>query len=337
MSNQESLETRKKDHIELAFNSRTLEADPRFYYEPLFSGHPTQTDWPLVFLNKQLRAPLWVSSMTGGTAEAANINKNLARACAEFGMGMGLGSCRPLLDSSQAFEDFNLRPILGQELPFYANLGIAQLEELIDRGAFATIRELIQSLQADGLIIHVNPLQEWMQAGGDAFTRAPLETIKQVLHAADFPIIVKEVGQGIGPAGVEALLQLPLAALDFGAFGGTNFALLEYLRQQGKEKNLHESFTKVGHSAAEMLGFAHEICHRHKGQLACHQLIISGGISDYLSGYWLLSQSPMPAVYGMASGFLAHARGEYAELQKFVKAQLEGLAMARAVLRPRAL
>ena len=106
---------------------------------------------------------MWVSSMTGGTAWAKTINHNLARACKDFGMGMGLGSCRSLLHSNDTFSDFNVRPFIGEDLPLYANLGIAQVEELLERGQLRKVKELVDKLEADGLIIHINPLQEWLQ------------------------------------------------------------------------------------------------------------------------------------------------------------------------------
>jgi isopentenyl-diphosphate Delta-isomerase len=109
---------------------------------------------------------MWVSSMTGGTKMAHTINHNLARACKEFRIGMGLGSCRKLLDDDTYFEDFNLRPIMGDDLPLFANLGIAQVEILLAENKLDQIKRLVEKLQADGLIIHINPLQEWMQPEG---------------------------------------------------------------------------------------------------------------------------------------------------------------------------
>ena len=92
--------SRKKDHIDLAFKSQVESGalDRRFNYEPALAAHPEPGSIPpLRFLGKTLHTPIWVSSMTGGTGHARTINRNLARACAEFGMGMGLGSCRQLL------------------------------------------------------------------------------------------------------------------------------------------------------------------------------------------------------------------------------------------------
>ena len=110
--NDPTASTRKQDHIELAFQSQVDEGklDSRFYYEPLLSGHPKENALnSFQFLGKKLNAPIWVSSMTGGTEWAKTINQNLARACNEFGMGMGLGSCRSLIYSDETLSDFDVR------------------------------------------------------------------------------------------------------------------------------------------------------------------------------------------------------------------------------------
>ncbi len=145
--------SRKKDHIELAFRSQVerLALDSRFFYEPALAAHPKPGSLPPIsFLGKTLRTPVWVSSMTGGTALARTINRNLAQACAEFGMGMGLGSCRQLLYSDEYLPDFDVRDIIGPELPLYANLGIAQVENLLRNQQAPVIRDLLNRLRADG-------------------------------------------------------------------------------------------------------------------------------------------------------------------------------------------
>jgi isopentenyl-diphosphate delta-isomerase len=330
--------SRKKDHIELAFKSQ-LESgalDSRFNYEPALAAHPEPGSLPaLQFLGKTLRTPIWVSSMTGGTGLASTINKNLARACAEFGMGMGLGSCRQLLYSDEHLPDFDVRDLIGPELPLYANLGVAQVEELLDRQEIHIIAQLLKRLRADGLIIHLNPLQEAMQPEGDHYQRPALETIASLLDLADFPVIVKEVGQGMGPASMRALLQLPLAALEFAAAGGTNFAKLELLRSDPAKQQIFENFAHVGHSAAEMLAQTNKL-HADLGKKRrVENLIISGGVRDFMDGYYLIRKSELPAVYGQASGFLKHARGTYADLQAYVAAQVRGLELAHAFLQVR--
>jgi isopentenyl-diphosphate delta-isomerase len=329
---------RKKDHIELAFQSQIEDGklDRRFYYEPLLSGHPKAGESnAFQFLGKTLRTPIWVSSMTGGTELAKTINQNLARACNEFGMGMGLGSCRSLLYSDENLADFDVRKIIGIELPLYANLGIAQLEQLIKRNELFIIDNLLNKLKADGLIIHVNPLQEWLQPEGDRFETAPIETIKSVLEHADFPIIVKEVGQGMGYESLKALFQLPLEAIDFAANGGTNFAKVELLRSDKTKQEIYSQLAFVGHSAEDMAEMTKQIIEELGDGLKCKQVIISGGIHNFLDGYYLINKLPLPCVYGQASGFLKHARGAYDELKDYVDAQVQGLELANAFLKLR--
>jgi len=328
--------SRKKDHIDLAFRSRVEsgELDRRFYYEPLLAAHPAAGSLPAFsFLGKTLRSPIWVSSMTGGTALAGKINHHLARACAEFGMGMGLGSCRQLLYSNEHLPDFDVRDTMGAELPLFANLGVAQIEKLFEQKETERIPTLLQKLRADGLIVHVNPLQEAMQPEGDIFKRPPLEVVQELLKTFDFQIIVKEVGQGFGPESLRALLQLPLAAIEFAAAGGTNFAKLELLRSDVAKQEIFEKMTAQGHTAIEMLDWANTIQAELGERCLTPNLILSGGVSDFLDGYFLTQKSVLPAVYGQASGFLRHAQGDYAELQAYVAAQIRGLELAGAFLK----
>ncbi|MCC7017880.1 MAG: hypothetical protein IT564_11825, partial [Rhodospirillales bacterium] len=255
---------RKKDHLDLALQSRmdALQADERFYYEPLLSGHPSHSNIPETpWDGKVLKNPIWISSMTGGTAEAAVINERLARICKAFGLGMGLGSCRILLDSDQYLSDFKVRKFMGDQ-PLYANLGIAQVEQILLQEAWDKIERLIERLEADGLIIHVNPLQEWLQPEGDPILHPPLQTIVSTLQNIKAPLIVKEVGQGMGPESLEALLKLPLAAIEFAALGGTNFSTLEMKRRPAGNTGEYDNLSRVGHTAGEMTRFVNEIVSR---------------------------------------------------------------------------
>jgi len=329
---------RKKDHIELAFQSQVgvHQLDQRFYYEPMLAPHPRDCpEQPFTFLGKSIKVPLWVSSMTGGTTLAKTINQNLAKACGEFGMGMGLGSCRSLLYNNETLTDFDVRHLIGDDLPLYANLGVAQVEQLIGMKQLHKVEELIDKLQADGLIIHVNPFQEWMQPEGDRFITSPLETIHTLLDKLSMPMIVKEVGQGMGYESLKALFQLPLMAVDFGASGGTNFALLELLRSDQTQRERFEKLVHVGHSAEEMVQMCNQIQQELGDNMRCQQVIISGGIKDFLDGHYLMSQLQVPSIYGQASGFLKHARGEYEELRQYVSDQVKGLRLAKAYLKVR--
>ncbi|KOH44530.1 beta/alpha barrel domain-containing protein [Sunxiuqinia dokdonensis] len=324
---------RKLDHIQLAFDSHTgmLEQDRRFIYEPMLAAHPEEKAQPFLFLGKMVRAPFWVSSMTGGTGVAEKINKNIARACREFGFGMGLGSCRKILFDKTHWADFDMRDTIGPDQPFWANLGIAQVEKLLKERNEKAMIDLVGGLRADGLVVHVNPLQEWFQPEGDHIEQPPIETIEHLMSRIHLPIIVKEVGQGMGPASLKRLLKLPLAAIEFAAFGGTNFSKLELMRENPAVQEMYEPFAFVGQTAHQMVKSVNLLLQEVE-EPQCRQLIISGGIKNYLDGYHLVSLSQLPAIYGMASSVLKHATGDYHELKTYVGNQLKAYRLAQQFL-----
>ncbi len=327
------MEHRKADHIEMAFLSQVneVEHDNRFFYEPLLQPHPLDGSLSLTFLGKKLGVPMWVSSMTGGTFAARKINSNLARVCHEFRMGMGLGSCRALLDSNASLHDFDMRDIIGDDLPLFANLGISQVEQLLESKQVDRIRILIDKLRADGLVVHVNPLQEFFQPGGDRLKLAPIVSIKRLLDEARFPVIVKEVGQGMGPASLRELIRLPLAAIEFAAFGGTNFSKLEMLRSEKGTIDEYGPLASVGESAGEMVTYVNKILADEPG-INCRQFIISGGIKSFLDGFYLMKKLKTTSIFGQASGFLRHAKEGYDELHQYVSYQVNGLNLANTYL-----
>lgn len=326
------MENRKRDHIELAFESRTENSDPRFYYEPLLNPHPVQNYPKQIFLGKTLHYPIWISSMTGGTERAGLINRNLAKAAGEFKLGMGLGSCRIILNDDTYLADFQVRKHLGYDQPLLANLGIAQIEEIVLNKQYCKITDLLAKIEADGLIVHINPMQEFFQPEGDKITRPPLETLSALLENVQTAIVVKEVGQGMGPESIRQLFEMPIAGFEFAAFGGTNFSKLEMLRtKEGTDYGL-ASLSLCGHTAAEMNEFIHRIS-RENPAISIPDLIISGGIKNFLDGYYHIKKSSFPAIYGQASSFLKHAMGEYEDLQQFVRLQIRGLELAHAYLR----
>lgn len=328
------MEDRKNDHIALAFSSQVAEAraDHRFSYEPLLGSHIQGEIEPFTFLGRTLRLPIWVSSMTGGAVKARSINTNLARACSEFGMGMGLGSCRVLLEDNSCFPDFDMRDVIGNDLPLYANIGIVQLEDMMKAKSYHRLLELVERLRADGLIIHVNPIQEWLQAEGDVLKTPPVETIEEFLTVSGMKVIVKEVGQGMGRESISRLMQLPIAALELAAFGGTNFASVELARSKPEKRDLYAPLALLGHSTGEMLEVINELVYAGK-PITCRQIIISGGIRTFLDGYFYISKCALPSVYGQASGFLRYALGDYDELRQYIIGQVNGLKFARAFLK----
>jgi isopentenyl-diphosphate delta-isomerase len=332
MSEGTDINQRKKDHIDLALQSQILEADDRFYYEPAIHGHPNPNlKLPFQLANQQMDFPIWVSSMTGGAKIAQEINTNLAKACAKFKLGMGLGSCRVILDDDTYLKDFQVRKFIDNQ-PLYANLGIAQIEYLIQDNQLGKIKELLTKTEADGLIIHINPLQEWLQPNGDRYYQSPIDSIKKVLDYLDAPVIVKEVGQGFGPKSIEALLNLPLEALDFGAHGGTNFSKVELLRHDNPRLDALSTTVNLGHHASQMCDLLNLILDKGDFNPETRNIIVSGGVSSYLDGYYYTKRIPLNAMYGQASAMLKYAQIGYEPLEQFIQGQVEGLQLAAQFL-----
>ncbi len=326
------MEDRKKEHIHLAFEASVdkILADNRFMYEPLLSAHPDMTvEEPIDFLGKKLKFPFWISSMTGGTQKAGAINSKLAKAAKEFGLGMGLGSCRTLFNSDDYWEDFKMRPIIGPDMPLYSNLGIAQVESLLYKGEIEKIDFLNKQLETDGTMIHINPLQEAFQPEGDRIKHPPIETIQKTLELIQSPIIIKEVGQGIGYNSIKELLQLNIAAIEFGGLGGTNFTKLEQMRNLNHHP-IVEKFTRIGHTAEDMTLMVNQILE--ETEVKCKQVIISGGIKSVLDGYYLHKICKLPSVIGMGSTFLKYALKDYADLQKMIQELTLSWRLAEAYL-----
>ena len=207
------------------------------------------------------------------------------------------------------------------------------VKELLRSNKIHLISEVVSKLEADGLIIHVNPMQEWLQPEGDIYHMSPLDMIKRLIDKLpNLRLIVKEVGQGMGPKSLKALYSLPIQAIDFAAGGGTNFAKLEIYRSNEKQANHFEGLAKVGHSALEMVMLTNQVIEDLGEKCLCNETIISGGVSDYLDGYYLMNKLNSKAIYGQASTFLKNAMGDYEELRSHIVTQVKGLKMANAFL-----
>ena len=145
------------------------------------------------FLGKKLHAPLFISSMTGGTPAAEAINHHLAAAAQELGLGMGVGSLRAALENPDLIPTYQVRDV-APDILLLANLGAVQLNYGygVDH-----CRRAVEMIEADGLILHLNPLQEALQFDGNTDFSGLLGKIEKVCHALEVPVVVKEVGWGL--------------------------------------------------------------------------------------------------------------------------------------------
>lgn len=181
------------------------------------------------FLGRPLAAPLLIGAMTGGAERAAGINRNLAAAAQRLGLGMMLGSQRVMLEQPGAAASFRVRDV-APDILLVGNLGAAQFG--LGYGPQHAERA-VQGVGADALAIHVNPLQEALQAGGDTRWAGLSERLGEVVPGLPFPVILKEVGHGLDAATLRAVRGAGFAAFDVAGAGGTSWARVEQLVRYG--------------------------------------------------------------------------------------------------------
>ena len=251
------LERRKSEHLRINLEEdvsfprlRTGLERYRFDHNALPEISLDQVDTATTFLGKQLLLPLLISSITGGTAEAQRINTHLAEGAQAAGLAMGLGSLRAALEAPHLADTFRIRDI-APDILLFANLGAAQLHG--DLGPDACQRA-IHLTQADALIIHLNPLQEALQAKGDTDWRGVLGNIEHVCRIIDAPVVVKEVGWGISASVARRLADAGVSAIDVAGAGGTSWSQVEMHRAPSERlRRLSMQFADWGIPTAESL------------------------------------------------------------------------------------
>jgi isopentenyl-diphosphate delta-isomerase len=220
------------------------------------------------FLGRTLRAPLLISCMTGGTPEARDINRTLAAVAQEHGLAMGLGSGRALIESPGTLDSFAVRDI-APDVALLANIGAVQLNK--GYGA-AECRKLVELLQADGLVLHLNALQEALQPEGDTCFRGLLQRIETLCKTLEYPVVVKEVGWGIAPDTVRALFDAGVAVVDVAGAGGTSWSEVERFRiGEAWRARVAGAFAGWGIPTAECVRMAREVA-------PAETIVASGGI-----------------------------------------------------------
>ncbi len=222
-----NLEARKRKHLEaclrgeIGYQGVTTGFEAfRLRYHPLAGLALEEVDLTTAFLGKTLKAPFLIGAMTGGEAMGGRINLALAEAAEALGVGMALGSGRIVLENPEALRSFKVRKVAPKAL-LLANLGLVQLR----RYGQEDLLRLVDLLEADGLILHINPLQEAVQKG-DVDFRGLLERLEDLLPLP-FPVLVKEVGHGLGREAALLLRDLPLAGVEVAGAGGTSWARVE--------------------------------------------------------------------------------------------------------------
>ena len=246
---------RKSEHLAIVTEGRGVQdtrgtgfAAVRFVHDALPELSFDAIDLRTSFLGRNLSAPLMVSAMTGGTAEAARINLSIAEACGALGLALAVGSQRIAIEGRGAGG-------LGAELrarapnvPILGNLGAVQLA----RGmGVDEARRAVEMLEADALMLHLNPLQEAIQPGGDRDFSGLLARIEALARALPVPLGVKEVGAGLSAAVGRRLLDAGVVILDVAGVGGTSWARVEAERGDDRLRRIAAPFFDWGIPTAE--------------------------------------------------------------------------------------
>jgi isopentenyl-diphosphate delta-isomerase len=266
------------------------------------------------FLGKSLKAPILISSMTGGTELAHLVNTRLATVAQRYGLAMGVGSQRIALEQPELAPTFAVRS-LAPDILLLANLGAVQLNYGC---GLEDCLKLVELLEADALILHLNPLQELVQSGGDSNFKGLLAKIQQICAQLPVPVIAKEVGNGISAPMAKQLIEAGVAAIDVAGAGGTSWAKVESQRaKDNRQRHLGQVFADWGLPTAECITTIRSVN-------STIPLIASGGLKNGLD---LAKAIALGAdLGGLARPFLVAAIESEAavdELVKFLIAELE--------------
>lgn len=293
--------SRKADHIRI-----NLEEDVRsglttglerlrFIHQALPDLNLEEIDISIAIFGKTLQAPLLISSMTGGTAQAQRINLTLAEAAQETGIAMGLGSQRAAIEDPGLESTFKVRQV-APDILLFANLGAVQLNYGY---GIDECRRAVDMIAADALILHFNSLQEAVQPEGDTRFAGLLPKIEAICRALPVPVIAKEVGWGFSQEAARQLARAGVAAIDVAGAGGTSWTQVEMHRAKDEwQARLAAAFLDWGIPTVEAI--------RNVRQAAPELILIaSGGLRDGIDVAKCIALGA--SLGGMANPFLKAA------------------------------
>lgn len=297
----QNLSQRKSDHIRINLErdvasriTSGLEAW-RFGHEALPELNLADVDLSVEFLGRSLRAPLLISSMTGGTEEARRINLNLAAAAEKAGIAIGLGSMRAAIARPDSAPTFQIREAAPSAM-ILANVGAVQFNYGF---GLDECRRLVDLAGADALILHLNPLQEALQPEGDTNWSGLLRAIERICRQLSVPVVAKEVGWGISERAAADLARAGVAAIDVAGAGGTSWSQVEMYRAQTEtQRRIAAAFGDWGLPTAESVQQAR------RGAPGL-PIIASGGITNGVEGAKCIALGA--SLFGLARPFLRAA------------------------------
>jgi isopentenyl-diphosphate Delta-isomerase len=294
---------RKSEHLEIVLTRNVAGAHGANGFNSVVFEHQAlpelaldKIDISARFLGRDLRAPFLISSMTGGPAQAASINAALAEAAGHLQIAFAVGSQRVALEAAgDSGLDKRLRQRAGS-VPILANIGAAQLKTW---PGLDMARRAVEMIDADALIIHLNPLQEAVQAGGDRDWTELIGRIGEVARGLGCPVIAKEVGCGISGTIARRLIEAGVSVIDVAGAGGTSWAAVEAERaEDDMTREIAIAFRDWGIPTAQAVRDV-------RAQCPTTVLIASGGIRNGLDAAKAIRIGA--DIVGQAAGVLGSA------------------------------
>jgi len=242
-------ENRKAEHIRICLNkkaqARKVTAgfeDVQFIHRALPEVDKAKIDLSKTFFGYKFSAPLIVGALTGGTADAIQINAAIAEAVETLHLGMGLGSQRAAIENPKLAKTFAIARKKAPTAFLIANIGGIQL---VHGCGAKEVKKAVEMIDADALAVHLNALHEAVQPEGQTNFKGVIAKIGEIAGELDKPVIVKETGAGIAAEDAKRLEKAGVKALDVGGTGGTSFAAVEYYRTMRQENNLRHFLGNV--------------------------------------------------------------------------------------------
>jgi isopentenyl-diphosphate delta-isomerase len=269
-----SIKQRKKDHVDLtvsgevSYTQSTGFEDYRFRHNALPEVNAEDISTKCSLLGRSFAFPLFISSMTGGYTDAGAVNAVIAEFCQKENLPFGVGSQRVMLEYPEETESFSIVRKKAPDAFIAANIGGAQLAGGLPA---PQVERLIESIEADAVIVHLNPLQELIQPEGDRNFEGIEEGIGQIVTDSSVPVVVKETGAGISGKVALRLLERGVSVIDVAGAGGTSWAKVENRRKDKSEKK--SSFDDWGIPTVQCLNEVLALTDQHD-----FEVIASGGI-----------------------------------------------------------
>ena len=256
MRNHSNINKRKDDHLFInlqkdvkSSNTTGLEKF-RLIHNALPEINLSDIDTSISVFDKSLSLPLMISSITGGTEKAHEINRILASSAQKYNIAMGVGSQRIGIEQDWRMGTFDIRKYAPDVLLF-ANLGAVQLNNTF---TVNDCKKAVEAIGADALILHLNPLQEALMEGGDTNFSGILKKIEQVCRHLNVPVVIKEVGWGISAHTARKLVGAGVQAIDVAGAGGTSWSEVEKYRTEDPiRKRIAEGFRGWGIPTVEAI------------------------------------------------------------------------------------